>query len=75
MTLSVSRAAVPDLDAIRADFPILNRVMRGGSRLAYLAHPDQQSTLLAQTLAAARHVAVQSFHQREPALHWLLQGP
>ncbi len=36
MTLSVSRPAVPDLDAIRADFPILNRVMRGGSRLAYL---------------------------------------
>ncbi|WP_409434227.1 cysteine desulfurase [Mycobacterium sp. SMC-14] len=36
MTLSVSRSAGPDLDAIRADFPILNRVMRGGSRLAYL---------------------------------------
>ena len=36
MTLSVSRPAGPDLDAIRADFPILNRVMRGGSRLAYL---------------------------------------
>lgn len=36
MTLSVSRPAPPDLDAIRADFPILHRVMRGGSRLAYL---------------------------------------
>ncbi len=36
MTLSVSRPVAPDLDAIRADFPILNRVMRGGSRLAYL---------------------------------------
>ena len=36
MTLSVSRPAPPGLDAIRADFPILNRVMRGGSRLAYL---------------------------------------
>lgn len=36
MTLSVSRPAAPDLDAIRADFPILDRVMRGGSRLAYL---------------------------------------
>ncbi|WP_067973106.1 cysteine desulfurase [Mycolicibacter icosiumassiliensis] len=36
MTVSVSRPAVPDLAAIRADFPILNRVMRGGSRLAYL---------------------------------------
>ncbi|MEZ0382122.1 cysteine desulfurase [Mycobacterium sp. pW045] len=35
-TLSPSRPAVPDLDAIRADFPILSRVMRGGSRLAYL---------------------------------------
>lgn len=36
MTLSVSSAAALNLDAIRADFPILNRVMRGGSRLAYL---------------------------------------
>ncbi|MEB3063056.1 cysteine desulfurase [[Mycobacterium] zoologicum] len=36
MTLSVSRPVMPDIDAIRADFPILNRVMRGGSRLAYL---------------------------------------
>ncbi|MCV7384488.1 cysteine desulfurase [Mycolicibacter longobardus] len=36
MTVSVSRPAAPDLNAIRADFPILNRVMRGGSRLAYL---------------------------------------
>ncbi|ORW65718.1 cysteine desulfurase [Mycolicibacter senuensis] len=35
-TLSPSRPAAPDLDAIRADFPILSRVMRGGSRLAYL---------------------------------------
>ena len=25
-----------DVTAIRADFPILNRVMRGGNRLAYL---------------------------------------
>ncbi|MEO6794479.1 MAG: cysteine desulfurase [Mycobacterium sp.] len=36
MTLSVSRPAAANVDAIRADFPILNRVMRGGSRLAYL---------------------------------------
>ncbi|ORV49814.1 cysteine desulfurase [Mycolicibacter engbaekii] len=35
-TLSVRGPAAPDLEAIRADFPILNRVMRGGSRLAYL---------------------------------------
>ena len=34
--LSVGAPAVLDLEAIRADFPILNRVMRGGSRLAYL---------------------------------------
>jgi cysteine desulfurase / selenocysteine lyase len=33
MTVSVSR---PDVTAIRADFPILKRVMRGGSQLAYL---------------------------------------
>ncbi|HME49936.1 cysteine desulfurase [Mycobacterium sp.] len=36
MTISVSRPAAVDLDAIRADFPILSRVMRGGKRLAYL---------------------------------------
>jgi cysteine desulfurase / selenocysteine lyase len=38
MTISVSRSTKTalDLDAIRADFPILSRVMRGGNRLAYL---------------------------------------
>jgi cysteine desulfurase / selenocysteine lyase len=40
MTISVSRPASPDLKpdlaAIRADFPILSRIMRGGSQLAYL---------------------------------------
>jgi len=34
MTISVSRQL--DLTAIRADFPILSRVMRGGKQLAYL---------------------------------------
>ncbi len=33
MTTSLSRV---DVDAIRADFPILKRVMRGGKQLAYL---------------------------------------
>jgi cysteine desulfurase/selenocysteine lyase len=38
MTASVDRARAlePDLERIRADFPILHRVMRGGRRLAYL---------------------------------------
>jgi len=40
MTISVSRPASPDVKpdvaAIRADFPILSRIMRGGSQLAYL---------------------------------------
>jgi cysteine desulfurase/selenocysteine lyase len=36
MTLSVNRSADLDVDSIRADFPILTRVMRGGNRLAYL---------------------------------------
>lgn len=35
-TVAPGRPAAPDLAAIRADFPILSRVMRGGSRLAYL---------------------------------------
>ncbi|WP_199177896.1 cysteine desulfurase [Mycobacterium hubeiense] len=34
MTIEASRAL--DLDAVRADFPILKRVVRGGSTLAYL---------------------------------------
>lgn len=38
MTASVdqARSLEPDLERIRADFPILHRVMRGGRRLAYL---------------------------------------
>jgi len=36
MTVSVSRPVALDLAAIRADFPILSRVMRGGNQLAYL---------------------------------------
>ena len=38
MTASVdqARSLEPDLQRIRADFPILHRVMRGGHRLAYL---------------------------------------
>ncbi|MBI3215218.1 MAG: cysteine desulfurase [Mycobacterium sp.] len=35
MTVSTQQSAL-DLEAIRADFPILHRVMRGGNRLAYL---------------------------------------
>ena len=37
MTVSVQKSAQTlDLTKIRADFPILSRVMRGGNRLAYL---------------------------------------
>ena len=36
MTISVGRPPALDLEAIRADFPILSRVMRGGNQLAYL---------------------------------------
>jgi cysteine desulfurase / selenocysteine lyase len=36
MTVSVSRPVALDLAAVRADFPILSRVMRGGNQLAYL---------------------------------------
>ncbi len=36
MTISVGRPATLDVDAVRADFPILHRVMRGGNQLAYL---------------------------------------
>jgi cysteine desulfurase / selenocysteine lyase len=36
MTASATHSAALDLAAIRADFPILRRVMRGGNQLAYL---------------------------------------
>jgi cysteine desulfurase / selenocysteine lyase len=36
MTISVSQSPALDLAAIRAAFPILSRVMRGGNQLAYL---------------------------------------
>ena len=36
MTISAGRATALDIGAIRADFPILSRVMRGGHQLAYL---------------------------------------
>ena len=37
MTVSVQKSAQTlDLTKIRADFPILSRVMRGGNQLAYL---------------------------------------
>jgi cysteine desulfurase/selenocysteine lyase len=36
MTVSVTRPATLDVATIRADFPILSRVMRGGRQLAYL---------------------------------------
>jgi cysteine desulfurase/selenocysteine lyase len=36
MTVSATHSTALDLAAIRADFPILHRVMRGGKQLAYL---------------------------------------
>ena len=36
MTISFGRTHLLDVTAIRADFPILKRVMRGGNQLAYL---------------------------------------
>jgi cysteine desulfurase/selenocysteine lyase len=36
MATALARAPLLDLAAIRADFPILHRVMRGGNQLAYL---------------------------------------
>ena len=36
MTVSATRPTALDVAAIRADFPILSRIMRGGKQLAYL---------------------------------------
>jgi hypothetical protein len=46
-----------------------------GSRLAYVTLPQQHGNLLLETMAAARHLSVQHFHERGAALAWLLLEP
>ena len=70
MTISVTRSL--DLDAVRADFPILKRVMRGGNRLAYLdAGATSQRPL--QVLDAERDFLITSNGAVHRGAHQLME--
>jgi cysteine desulfurase/selenocysteine lyase len=75
MTLSVSRPAGSgelDVAAIRADFPILSRFMRGGNRLAYLdsGATSQRPT---QVLDAERDFVTTSYGAVHRGAHQLME--
>src|SRR5262249_8997640 len=70
MTLSVSRAL--DLEAIRADFPILSRVMRSGNRLAYLDSGATSQRPL-QVLDAERDFLTTSYGAVHRGAHQLME--
>jgi cysteine desulfurase/selenocysteine lyase len=73
MTISVSRTATPlDLEAIRADFPILRRVMRGGNRLAYL-DSGATSQRPVQVLDAEREFLITSNGAVHRGAHQLME--
>ena len=71
MTISVSRPAL-DVAAIRADFPILSRVMRGGNRLAYLDSGATSQRPL-QVLDAEREFLVTSNGAVHRGAHQLME--
>lgn len=70
MTLEASRAL--DLDAIRADFPILKRVMRGGKTLAYL-DSGATSQRPVQVLDAEREFLTTSYGAVHRGAHQLME--
>ncbi|WP_343600678.1 cysteine desulfurase [Mycobacterium sp.] len=72
MTTSVRAPATLDLAAIRADFPILHRVMRGGKRLAYLdsGATSQRPT---QVLDAEREFLTTSYGAVHRGAHQLME--
>ena len=71
MTISVSRPTL-DVDAIRADFPILSRVMRSGNRLAYLDSGATSQRPL-QVLDAERQFLVTSNGAVHRGAHQLME--
>jgi cysteine desulfurase / selenocysteine lyase len=72
MTVSVTRPAALDLAAIRADFPILSRVMRGGKQLAYLdSGATSQRTV--QVLDAERKFLITSNGGVHRGAHQLME--
>ena len=72
MTISVGRSAALDTDAVRADFPILARTMRGGNRLAYL---DSGATAQRprQVLDAERDFLTTSYGAVHRGAHQLME--
>jgi cysteine desulfurase/selenocysteine lyase len=72
MTVSLSRGSDLDLSAIRADFPILQRVMRGGNPLAYLdsAATSQRPR---QVLDAERDFLTTSYGAVHRGAHQLME--
>ncbi len=72
MTISVSRSTDLDLTAIRADFPILKRVMRGGSQLAYL-DSGATSQRPVQVLDAERDFLTTSYGAVHRGAHQLME--
>ncbi len=72
MTVSVSRGTDLDLAAIRADFPILKRVMRGGNQLAYL-DSGATSQRPIQVLDAERDFLTTSYGAVHRGAHQLME--
>ena len=72
MTISVSRSTDLDLTVIRADFPILKRVMRGGSQLAYL-DSGATSQRPVQVLDAERDFLTTSYGAVHRGAHQLME--
>ncbi|MGH3674768.1 MAG: cysteine desulfurase [Mycobacterium sp.] len=73
MTISVSKSPQTlDLTKIRADFPILTRVMRGGNRLAYL-DSGATSQRPVQVLDAERDFLTTSYGAVHRGAHQLME--
>ena len=72
MTVSATRPAALDLAAIRADFPILTRVMRGGNQLAYLDSGATSQRPL-QVLDAEREFLTTSYGSVHRGAHQLME--
>ena len=72
MTIELGRPAVLDTAAIRADFPILKRVMRGGNQLAYLDSGATSQRPL-QVLDAEREFLVTSNGGVHRGAHQLME--
>ncbi|WP_375488410.1 cysteine desulfurase [uncultured Mycobacterium sp.] len=72
MAVSVGRSHLLDLTAIRADFPILKRVMRGGKQLAYL-DSGATSQRPVQVLDAEREFLITSNGAVHRGAHQLME--